>query len=151
MTTCERCGRPIEAPEGHRRPRRWCSEACRKATYRAAGGQAAMRAIASSVPPPANGDRAAYLCRQRDLSWDLLDAAPMGAAAGLSRELRQVLAELEALDAARGAAAPSFADHIAERRHARLAGLPPPPSPPGLSCRHSESDDPETWRKEPGL
>ncbi len=99
-TTCARCGRPLAPPTGHARPRRWCSEACRKAAWRAAGGQAAARRVVSSVPPPSNGDRASYLCRQRDMLWDLLDDAPVGAAAGISRELRQVLAELEVLNAA---------------------------------------------------
>jgi hypothetical protein len=138
-TSCDRCGRPLEAPNGNRRPRKWCSEACRKAAWRAAGGQAAVRAVVSSRPPPGNGDRAQYLARQRDMLWDLLDAAPMGAAAGLSRELRLVLAELAAIDAAAATEErPSAIEHLQARREARLAGLPPPPCPPQLHCDHVE-------------
>jgi hypothetical protein len=139
-TNCDRCGRPLEAPTGHRRARKWCSEACRKAAWRAAGGQAAVRAV-SSVAPPSKGDRVSYLLGQRDLLWDLLDAAPMGAAAGISRELRQVLAELAAIDAAVAAKRPSMIDHLVERRQARRAGRPPPPCPPELHCHHAEPLD----------
>jgi hypothetical protein len=118
---CENCGRPLDPPKGHGRPRQWCSERCRKAAYRR---RIATPVAAGSTQTPApNGDRVSYLTRQRDVLWDLLDQAAPGAAAGLSKELRAVVAELEAIYAAR-TPDPSPIDLLLERRRARLAGLP---------------------------
>ena len=116
MTLCENCGAELPTP-GKRGPgRRFCSDRCRKAAGR--------RPSVVALPMPArNGDEDDYvkaLCRQRDLLWDLLDQASPGAASGLSRELRQVQAELERVYAARVAGrAPSKADELIERRRLR--------------------------------
>ena len=46
---CARCGAPLEAPARPGRPRRWCSQRCRRAAYEerkaAAGGVVAVRVV----------------------------------------------------------------------------------------------------------
>jgi hypothetical protein len=159
---CELCGRPL--PTGIRRSRRFCSDRCRK---RAARGQPppSMLSVEAEPPgrprdgsdglvsvvaelrgelsdrPPADTEADRALGRLRDALWDSFDGETGSAKASLGRELRMVLAAIEARRAAVAAAQPpplSMVDHLRARRVARLAGRPMPECPPELHCRHGD-------------
>lgn len=56
-TVCPRCGDPISpSPSGRGRPRRWCSQRCRRAAYEerraAANGAIATEIVVQQVEPP---------------------------------------------------------------------------------------------------
>jgi endogenous inhibitor of DNA gyrase (YacG/DUF329 family) len=75
--TCARCGVPLEAPARSGRPRRWCSQRCRRAAYEerkaAAAGAVAVRVVeverAEKAPAKPTVDEAIKIVLGSQQAW----------------------------------------------------------------------------------
>lgn len=110
---CGQCGKPI-APQQRGRPRRWCSDACRKAAQRARNRPAVdeRRRAAQLAVARAEASRAWKHLQATAGETQALAGAVLAAASGDPAGLETALAEF-------GAAARELADLA--RRHAAAA------------------------------
>lgn len=111
---CALCGGAMPPPAGTGRPAKYCSPDCRRRANR--GTPRILHAVAdppTETPPPADGPaddeprsrpgdgtRRDYLALMRDRLYALLAGCPADKIPPLSKELREVLREIETLDAA---------------------------------------------------